>query len=621
MVLGAVALLGGELAHAADLADRSALESFVDGVVSAQMDSQHIPAAAVGIVSGGDVVLAKGYGYADREKRTPIDAGSSVLLLGSVAKLFVWTAVMQLVEAGRLDLDADVNRYLRGVFSVPATYPQPITLRHLMMHTAGFEEGGPSYVTEATLSGAESVRDSLARHMPRRVRPPGEVSSYSNYGVELAGFIVEQASGQPFALYAQRHIFGPLGMLHASMEERIPESLAAFRVKAYERANGVFVHAEDDLVGGLRLPGSATGTVIGMTHFMLAHLQEGEYSGVRILNAATAQAMHRVEFQGDTRLPGMTLGFYELRINGLRVIAHAGDTLHFHNLVYLVPEKGFGVFASYIGNNGHDAHEAFLQALFDRYFPEATLVPRGAGSVKDDPARYAGMYEAVRRYHTTVLKALAPAHTVRIDALENGRLSLIRAGEEPQQFVPLGNGLFQQLEGSRQIAFRLAADGRPSELLVDDQPFMTMEPMPWVDRPTLWGAGVGLAGLVLGCALIVRWIRRHRLKTLPASSRRVVLVGVSVAAWFFLTALTFWWVVGGNGRALYFADSGALELVLVMPLVFAALTIALLVVTVQDWIAVSCSPEQRAGHALILLAALFVCAAFVQWNLLGWQWA
>jgi CubicO group peptidase (beta-lactamase class C family) len=607
------------IAQGGDLDNREALESFIDGAINTQMASLHIPAVAVGIVHGGHIVFAKGYGYADRERRLPIDPQQTVLRFGSTAKLFVWTAVMQLVEQRRLDLDADVNRYLKS-FTIPATYPQPITMRHLMTHTAGFEEGGPKYVTFATLVGAESLRDSLARHMPRRVRPPGQMSAYSNYGAALAGFIVEQVSGESYAEYVRRHIFVPLDMIHSNAGERLPESLAPLQAKAYERKNGVFAPAEDDIVGGLRPPGSAAGTVIDMTHFMLAHLQDGEYGGSRILNSATAQLMRRVAFQGDPRLPGMTLGFYEQRVNGWRVIAHDGDTLHFHNRVYLVPASGFGIFLSYIGNNGHDARDAFVQALFDRYFPPSAPTQSAAStSISGDSVRYEGWYQGVRRYHTSVLKALAPASTVRVDALAGGHLLISRPNVEPQEYAAVGADLFGELQGTKEIAFRTDRGQGVSYLFFEDQPFMPMESLSWWERPVVWLIGCTLSALVLALALIAPLARQRQPDALPAR-RHVTQAAILVSAWFFLSVLAIGAVVGTNGRALYFADSQALKWVLVMPVVFVVLTALLTGVTLRSWYTVPSTPRERVQHALVLLAALFVCAGIIQWNLLGWQW-
>ncbi len=124
---------------------REDLEAFLDGVLAAEMRSHSIASATVSVVKDGELFFAKGYGYADRESRRPVDPERTLFRPGSISKLFTWTAVMQLVEQGKIDLDADVNEYLTD-FRIPDTFPEPITMEHLMTHTPGFEDGGLGYL-------------------------------------------------------------------------------------------------------------------------------------------------------------------------------------------------------------------------------------------------------------------------------------------------------------------------------------------------------------------------------------------------------------------------------------------------------------------------------------------
>ncbi|MFO7684066.1 MAG: serine hydrolase [Chloroflexota bacterium] len=164
-------------------------------------------------------LLAKGYGLADRGNNRPVDGTRTLFRTGSVGKLITWTAVMQLAEQGRLDLHADVNDYLD--FTIPATFPEPITLAHLMTHTAGFADQG-----EALFVLSEEkmmpLRQYLTELQPARVFPPGQAQAYSNYGTALAGYIVERASGESFADYVETHIFAPLEMRHSTLRQPVP---------------------------------------------------------------------------------------------------------------------------------------------------------------------------------------------------------------------------------------------------------------------------------------------------------------------------------------------------------------------------------------------------------------
>jgi CubicO group peptidase (beta-lactamase class C family) len=297
---------------AADL-DVAGLEQFIDGVMAASAGSQQVSGAVLSIVKDGKVLFAKGYGHADLAHGTPVDPRTSMFRIGSVTKLFTWTAVMQLVEQGRLDLDADVNSYLK-TFQLPNTYPAPITLRHLLTHTAGFEEGFLGYVIVTDPKDAQRpMAEVLANHIPARVRPPGTMPSYSNYGAALAGLIVEQVSGLPYNGYVQRHIFDSLRMTHSTFEQQ-PQLSAA--VIGYARENGDYVTPPYEYIGGFRPCGGASASALDMARFMLAYLQGGEHEGGRILRAETIQQMRAPQFQLDERFVGIPLGSYLWKKNG-----------------------------------------------------------------------------------------------------------------------------------------------------------------------------------------------------------------------------------------------------------------------------------------------------------------
>src|SRR5215218_6009276 len=189
--------------------DPAEMEAFLDEELGREMEKYHIAGAAVSVVKDGELFFAKGYGHADLENKIPVDPEQTIFHVGSVGKLFTWTAVMQLVEEGKLDLDEDVNTYLD--FRIPDTYPQPITLRHLMTHTSGFEERWLDSVVSDT-SDLVPAREWLVTYMPARVRPPGDVAGYSNYNAMLAGYIVARVSGEPYDEYIQEHILNPQGM-------------------------------------------------------------------------------------------------------------------------------------------------------------------------------------------------------------------------------------------------------------------------------------------------------------------------------------------------------------------------------------------------------------------------
>ena len=268
------------------LIDPAELEGFLDDLVARQLTEYHIPGASVAVVKDGRLLFANGYGYADLERRTPVVADQTLLRVGSVAKLFTWTAVMQLVEQGTLDLHADVNTYLAD-FTIPATYPAPITLAHLLTHTAGFEDRQLG-ITVSSADDLVPLGTYLTDALPARVFPPGTVTAYSNYGTTLAGYVVERVSGEPFAQYVQQHIFAPLAMRHSTFEQQLPPDLAAQLAVSYDTYAGSY-HAMPFEYFQIAPAGGLSTTATDIAQFMIAHLQDGRVGDARILHAATAQ--------------------------------------------------------------------------------------------------------------------------------------------------------------------------------------------------------------------------------------------------------------------------------------------------------------------------------------------
>ncbi|MBL8055218.1 MAG: serine hydrolase, partial [Anaerolineales bacterium] len=272
-------------APAAGPSDPAEVEAFLDGLLRAEMDEHHVPGAVVVVVRAGAVLSAKGYGYADVEARTPVDPARTLFRPGSVSKLFTWTAVMQLVEQGRLDLDADVNAYLD--FAIPATYAEPITLKHLLTHTAGFEDKGDG-LFKLKPDEIPTLDAYLKANLPARVFPPGQIGAYSNYGTALAGYIVERVSGQPFAEYVEQHIFAPLGMAQATFRQPLPATLAPDMAGGYNYVDGGYVRGGFEYVTGYPA-GALSAAGLDLAKFMIAHLQDGQLGEARLLEAETAR--------------------------------------------------------------------------------------------------------------------------------------------------------------------------------------------------------------------------------------------------------------------------------------------------------------------------------------------
>jgi CubicO group peptidase (beta-lactamase class C family) len=388
--------------------DAAELEAFFDKIMAEHMDSYHIPGATVSVVKDGELLFSKGYGYANLKKRIPFQPETSLVRIASITKLFTWTAVMQLVEQDKLDLNANVNIYL-AKFQVPNTYPETITLEHLMAHTAGFEDRGIA-------TGARSKQDVpllgeyLAMHLPARVRPPGQISAYSNHGAALAGYIVAEISGIPYEQYIQDNILDPLDMDHSTAWEPVPDYLLADLAVSYQYVDGVYESIP--FIYDVTIPdGSISSTATDMAHFMIAHLQNGHYEDSQILQTGTAQLMHSQSFTHHPQLSGWAHGFSELTINNQYAISHSGGWEGFQSFLILLPQHNLGLFVSYNSPDGLAAREEMLKSFFDRYFPTSKLPTTQPPTHPDQPGQqFGGWYKPARSSVTTMEKVVTLIH-------------------------------------------------------------------------------------------------------------------------------------------------------------------------------------------------------------------
>ncbi|MGH8137779.1 MAG: serine hydrolase domain-containing protein [Steroidobacteraceae bacterium] len=609
-------------AAAANLNDLPALEAFFDGALNADMPEHHVTGAVISIVKDGQLLFAKGYGRSDLARNTPIDPATSLFRIGSTTKTFTWTAVMQLVEQGKLDLDKDVNAYIKG-FRIPDTYPQPITLRHIMTHTAGFEEGFLGYLIQSDPKKQVPISQALREHMPARVRPAGEMSSYSNYGAALAGLIVEQVSGTPFNEYIEKNIFEPLDMQFATVQEPVPARLAPYVTTGYKFRNGGEVAQPYEIVGGFRPAGSGAVSALDMTHFMLAHLQDGRYAERRILNPQTAQLMHATAFAPEPRFPGMALGFYHQDINGLDAFGHGGDTNYYHTDMLLLPKQNFGLFLSCITEDRRII-EKVEDAFFDRYFPRGSPRAQRLAHAAALPlaTRYAGHYQWTRRNHSDIDKIFNLFTSLSVAPLENGNLLLGGLDPDGLQFEPIAPDLYREvLHGEWKISFRSNAAGHVTYMFFNILPFMPAERQPWYEQSSVWFTLLGAAALVFLSALAATYYRWREIRVMPIAEKRALWFGAAVAGWALGTVAVIAGVFAATGLdALAQHIPAALSAALIMPLVFVALSVWLIVVTGRVWRSRFWSTGRRIGYTLVLLAALVLCVFFWQWNLLGWHY-
>jgi CubicO group peptidase (beta-lactamase class C family) len=612
--------------------DPAELEAFLDAFFAEQMEALHIPGAVVVFVKDGEVFLAKGYGFADLENQKPVDPAQTLFRAGSVSKLFTATAIMQLAEQGRLNLDDPVNQYLQD-FQLEDNYPAPVTIANLLTHTGGFDE---KLTGMGTWDPAELIPlgEYLAANMPPRVMPPGDQISYSNHGYALAGYLVEEISGLPFAQYVDENIFQPLGMNRSSFEEPMPARLAPDMAIGYVYGIGTYQPVPLDHLN-VAPAGSLYATGTDMARFMIAHLQNGRHQETRILEENTAQEMHRQQFTHHPQLAGWAYGFYEHVENGQRAIAHGGDITGFSSLLFLLPDENMGFFVSFNTSvsplaGGGDPRGELVSQFLDHYYPapEPPISPTTATTVTD-LQRFNGNYRWNRYARTTLEKGLPPIPMLQfhVTANDDGTLAVtppIGMGE-PTQWTAVEPLLFQTVDGDGYMAFREDKDGRITHV------FMSFMGMPIAGEKVAWyetdSFQVSLAGfftlmflsvLVWPVAALIRRLRkRPALFTRRERQARALAALVVVLNLIFLIGLV---VRMGQVLAGVFNETPAYFVALLaIPILTALLTVGLLVFTVRAWKEGYWSTFGRVHYSLITLAALAFIWFVNYWNLLGFR--
>jgi len=597
--------------------DRAELAAFLDGVMAANLRDKHVAGATVAVVKDGSLFYAKGYGYADVAKRAPVDAEHSLFRIGSTSKLFTWTAVMQLVEQGKINLDADVNTYLD--FKIPATYPQPITMRSIMTHTPGFEEDGRDLIIDDTAK-MYTLGNWLKTHIPGRVRPPLTYSSYSNYATALAGYIVQRVSGQSYDDYIDQHILTPLGMTQTTTRQPLPARLRGDMSGGYLYAGGGYQPQKYEIVNAAPA-GSVASSATDMAKFMLAHLNNGSYNGQRILADSTAELMHSRAFGHDPRIPGFALGFYEKSSHGLRIIGHGGDTRWFHTDLALIPEEKLGVFVSYnTATGGELSFGPFLTQFLDHYYAAPPSIVALPADAKQQAKRVAGEYEFNRRSYTTFQKAIGLAGDIKIAATDSGKL-VMHSALGDSRLVPVGPLLYRDELGGDLVAFQADNKGNIARGFLGEAPMMTMERVSFAHSVMLHWILLGLGILVfvgVVLAAIGRFVRRRfgearRDDELPG---RWLLVSLAVLDLIFIVAVV---VIVGSGGGLLEGPLTGLKVALLLPIIATICTLAAVYMAARHWRLGAGTTAARLRYSGAVAVALLFTWSLAQWNLLGWR--
>jgi CubicO group peptidase (beta-lactamase class C family) len=583
------------------------------------MDSLHVPGAVFVYVADGRVVFKKGYGYADVVKRTPVDPDTTLFQIASVSKLFTATALMQLYEQGKVKLDEDVNTYLT-TFKVPSTYPAPVTVRSLLTHTSGFDERG---IGSAGRTAAEwqPLGDYLKARLPPRVRPVGDASAYSNHGVALEGYIVEQVSGMPFNDYVAQKIYRPLGMSHSTFAviDPLPPTLA----QGYE-FDGLRYTPQAHLYNNLIPAGGLMTSGDDIAKFMIAHLDNGRYGDARILGDAAIEEMHKRQFTHDARIEGYAGQFFEDDVNGYPALQHGGDLPGFCSLLYLIPEKNAGFFVS-MNADREKLRELLLKTFMNRFYPPAAKPPQMqvAPDFAARAERYVGVYRDDRHEEKTLVKLTTLLTDVRITTGgKDGELIL--QANEPQRLVEVDGDLFHAADSLHGVVFKPAAANERDRLLTEHASFRKLAR--WEEPRTQW-LFLAVVVLLFASQIAVSIDRAfvHRVMRKPNDADRATRIARALALVTAIVDLVLliglgWGLVGTDQNEFAFGMPLRFKALLCLPPVSTALAAAMLVAFVVLLLRAGVGTRAKLHYFLVTAAAVSLAPFFWYWNLYGFRW-
>ncbi len=611
------------------------LEAFFDAAYAFQYSNYALKGLTVSAVKDNEIIFTKGYGYSNEYLSETVHPNQSMFKIGSISKTFNAIAVMQLVEDGLLNLDVDVNVYL-SYFKIPSTFAEAITLRHLLTHTAGFEEAHNSTIT-FEITDVPTLEEFVSTSIPKRVNKPGFVSAYSNYGIALAGYIVQIVSGKNFEQYIEDEIITPLGMNFTTFKQPLPNEYLPFVATGY---NEYGIAQPFEYIRPVSA-GSCLSTANDMAKLMIALQNNGSYNGTQILQADSIQAMQQAQFLPHKDLPWVGFGLYQMFPNSVKVIGHGGDTVNFHSTMALFPEENLGIFFSYNSREGGIADEVMLMQFINVFYPYTKTAEPMINSDKN-LKEFEGLYVSTRRHYSSyrIITSSVPEGFIDIteqDYLEealsitadNGSLYLENLIEfvqvEPDYFVEK-SGLFDYEMGfirdSKHRIIHFYANFATSNMAYEKIHFVYGKQSDNLTIFSLITAGLSLLALLWWfIEFIIKKVKKEEIDRFIISMPKIFPVVVIAS-----TLIIGIGVTKAVDKNLLTVNELRTSYTWLIP--FAILTVLftglMLLFSVFSWIGIGNKEKKpywkiwdRIFYLLISIGSIFLVVMFALWGLLG----
>lgn len=442
-----------------------AIEAFFDSLALKAVDGLGLPGLELVLANSNDIVFSKGWGYANRDDGLNADPQRTVWRLASISKVVTATAVMHLVEQGKADLDVDVNSYLKSM-QIPESFKQPITLRHLLTHTAGFDDRslGKSFRTRAEWP---PLSEFIPAVLPKRIYPPGEVYSYSNIGNALAALVLEDISGQNFNEYCRKNLFLPLKMSSTSFVE-LDAEMERNLYHGYYKSGEIWKEAPFDYLGDYPA-GQLLSTAHEFSRFMRMILNHGSLEGIKVLDSASVAQLTGIQFTHHPKLHNSVgLGFHTTYENGNRILAHDGGYIGLSTRMMIFPELDLALFiaTNEMGNSvTHDFSYQFIQKFLPDKEDTATYPLEKLPDYDGDVERFSGYYRSTRHMHSDITKTFLLAGTqadMFIGMNSEGMLTMPDLWGNERRLIQVEPGLFQSIDDAYYMSFKTDEHGSPA---------------------------------------------------------------------------------------------------------------------------------------------------------------
>lgn len=519
------------------------LEAFVDGVVRRAMSRDHIAGVTISVVQNGQVVLKKGYGFANLGQRKPVDPDTTLFRVASISKTFTWIALMNEIEAGRMRLDGPVNVYLPQPLQVKDQGKKtPVRLKDLMTHTAGFEDRSLGQLFERDPNRVRPLNDYLRQERPNRVREPGLLPSYSNYGAALTGAALVNVTGKPFEQLVSEEIILPAGMSHTTFREarpwndRLPapmnEALAAELSDGFSWTPTGWKTQPREFMGQVAPAASASSTAGDMARYMTLLLNGGTIDGKTVFSPKTALAFRTPMYRPAPEAAGWNAGFQDMALPGnRRGFGHGGATLYFHSNLVIAPDLGLGIFVSVNTDSGANLPASLPSTIIEHFYAPAPAVPAASTLSYDEARAYEGDYLTTRRAYGGLegfTNRIVGRATVR--ATPDGRLAILDGGVSTLFNGTDRPGVFKAVDSALTLVFD-ANGGKPSRFYAA-RGWSTYERVGFFRSAGLLSWTAVIAGLASVAALLgVMFRNRREARQTPVQARASQMQTMQAVLW------------------------------------------------------------------------------------------